>query len=92
MYRLGLEAILGLRRVGGLLRIDPCIPRHWPSYELIYRNGTTLYRIQVDNPDGVNAGVRQTTLDGAVVPIGEIPLLRDGRQHEVHILMGQQHP
>jgi len=37
MYRLGLEAILGLRRVGEALHIDPCIPRDWSGYELTYR-------------------------------------------------------
>ena len=27
MYRLGLEAILGISRVGNALNINPCIPR-----------------------------------------------------------------
>jgi cyclic beta-1,2-glucan synthetase len=88
MYRLGLEAILGLRRVGKWLRIDPCIPKGWPGYELTYRDGETSYRIRVGNPDGVNRSVKQVTLDGGVLPEGEIPLLGDGRQHEVCVQMG----
>jgi cyclic beta-1,2-glucan synthetase len=88
MYRLGLEAILGLRRVGKWLRIDPCIPKGWPGYELTYRDGETSYRIRVENPDGVNRGVKQVTLDGEVLPEGEIPLLGNGRQHEVCVQMG----
>jgi cyclic beta-1,2-glucan synthetase len=88
MYRLGLEAILGLRRVGKALQIRPCIPRDWPSYELTYRNGETFYWIRVENPDGVNRGVKQVTLDGKVLSGGDIPLLDDGRQHKVHVLMG----
>jgi cyclic beta-1,2-glucan synthetase len=87
MYRLGVEAILGLRRVGDVLRIDPCIPRDWPGYELTYRHGETSYRIRVGNPDGVNRGVRVVTLDGEVLPGEEIPLLDDGQQHEVEVLM-----
>ena len=89
MYRLGLEAILGLRRVGKVLRIDPCIPKDWSGYELTYRDGETSYRIRVENPDGVNRGVKQVTLDGEVLSAGEIPLLGDGRQHEVCVLMAQ---
>ncbi|MFQ6100929.1 MAG: GH36-type glycosyl hydrolase domain-containing protein [Anaerolineae bacterium] len=87
-YRLGLEAILGLRRVGGTLRIAPCIPRNWPGYELTYRNGETSYSIRVDNPRGVNRGVEQVMLDGEILPGEEIPLLDDGRRHEVRVVMG----
>lgn len=88
MYRLGLEAILGLRRVGKWLRIDPCIPRDWSGYELAYRDGETRYQIYVENPDGVNRGVRQVTQDGEILPGGVIPLLGDGREHKVHVQMG----
>jgi cyclic beta-1,2-glucan synthetase len=88
MYRLGLEAILGLRRVGKILRIDPCIPKDWPGYELAYRDGETSYQIRVEKPAGINRGVKQVTLDGEVLPGGNIPLTADGQQHSVHVLMG----
>ncbi|MEA3397134.1 MAG: hypothetical protein U9R05_06695, partial [Chloroflexota bacterium] len=88
MYRLGLEAILGLRRVGKALQINPCIPKNWPGYELTYRDEETVYQIRVENPDGVNRGVKQVTLDGETLPGEEIPLLDDGRQHAVRVLMG----
>jgi cyclic beta-1,2-glucan synthetase len=92
MYRLGTEAILGLHKVGmdedhQVLRVDPCIPRHWPGYELIYRYGEAVYRIAVENPDGVNRGVKQVVLDGEVLPGDEIPLVDDGQEHTVHVLM-----
>jgi len=88
MARLGLEAILGLRRVGETLQINPCVPKNWQGYELTYRDGKTQVRIRVENPDGVNRGVKQVTLDGEVLPRKNIPLLDDGRQHRVHVLMG----
>jgi cellobiose phosphorylase len=88
MYRLGLEAILGLRRTGQTLKIDPCIPPGWPGYELIYREGQTSYRIRVHNPDGVNQGVRQVTLDGEELPEKAIPLLGDAAQHDVRVVLG----
>jgi len=89
MYRLGVEAILGLRRVGDTLRIDPCIPRGWPEYELSYRYGETWYRISVENPDGVNGGVRQVTLDGEKLGDSGVPLTDDGNHHQVRVVMGE---
>jgi len=88
MVRLGLEAILGLRRRGNSLQINPCIPRGWPGYELTYRHEGTVYHIRVENPGGVNRGVKQATMDGDSLPNEEIPLLGDGQRHEVRILMG----
>jgi len=88
MYRLGLEAILGIRRVGQALQINPCIPKSWTGYQVMYREGETTFQIRVENPSGVSRGVRQVTLDGKVLPGNEIPLLRDGNQHQAHVLMG----
>jgi len=70
------------------LRIDPCIPKSWSSYELTYRHAETIYQIHVENPEGVNRGVKQMTLDGEVLSDGEIPLLSDGRRHQVRVWMG----
>jgi cyclic beta-1,2-glucan synthetase len=88
MYRLGVEAILGLRRKGDTLLIDPCIPREWSGYALEYRHGETHYRIAVNNPKGVQRGVQRIDLDGEKLPTGEIPLLQDGGRHEIEVWMG----
>lgn len=88
MYRLGLEAILGIQRSGDRLRVEPCIPPHWPSYEVTYRYGDTTYVIRVENPLGVSAGVKQVTLDGEVLPNHEIVLRDDGGRHGVRVTLG----
>jgi cyclic beta-1,2-glucan synthetase len=88
MYRLGLEAILGLRTKGSTFTVSPCIPRDWPGYQLNYRDGETVYQISVRNPQAVNRGVRQVTLDGEALPSTDIPLLRDGKAHKVEVEMG----
>jgi cyclic beta-1,2-glucan synthetase len=80
MYRLGLEAMLGLRREGTALRLDPCIPKSWPGFTMTYR-----YEIQVENPTGGNRGVKQVLLDGQPQPNGSIPLQDDGRHHRVKV-------
>lgn len=89
MYRLGLEAMLGLQREGDILHIVPCIPKDWPSYEMEYRHGDTHYAIHVDNSRGVNTGVLFVILDGKTLVENAIPLLTDGRPHQVTIVMGE---
>jgi cyclic beta-1,2-glucan synthetase len=71
------------------LHIDPCIPRGWKGFEIAYRHGATLYRIAVENPNGVCRGVAVASLDG--VPIAGaavVPLSDDGRAHEVRVVLG----
>ncbi len=88
MYRLGLEAILGLRKVGDSLSFDPCIPSDWEGFSLTYRHGESLYRIRVENPQRVNRGVKQVVLDGQEVEDANISLLQDG-EHQVQIILGE---
>ena len=87
MYRLGLEAILGISRVGIALHINPCIPRDWPGFKVDYRFGTAHYKISVENPNGVNRGIKQIALDGKILPGNLIQLVDDGQPHEVYVLM-----
>ncbi|UCC75597.1 MAG: hypothetical protein JSW37_08720, partial [Anaerolineales bacterium] len=88
MYRVGLEAILGLRREGDVLYFEPCVPREWSEYSIRYRDGRTHYHIRIMNPQAVNRGVKQVSLDGGDLPGAKIPLLGDGKQHEVQVWMG----
>jgi cyclic beta-1,2-glucan synthetase len=90
MYRLGLEAILGLRRLGDVLCVDPCIPSTWSSYEMMYKFGGSTYQILVDNPEGVNCGVVEITMDGKSLVGSDIPLIDDGNVHTVHLRMGKR--
>jgi len=89
IYRLGLEGILGFRRQGSSLTIDPRIPPAWSSFEIHYRWGKSLYNIEIDNSEMVAQGVKQITLDGDEVPDGIIPLVEDGGKHEVQVKMGK---
>jgi cyclic beta-1,2-glucan synthetase len=88
LYRVGVESILGLQLLGDRLRINPCIARHWPRFEVTYRYRSTTYRITVENPNGVERGVRELRLDGQVQEAKEIGLVDDGREHAVRVVMG----
>ena len=90
MYRAGIEAILGLRRQGAFLLLAPCIPRHWPRFEIVFQHGSTRYEIAVENPHGVSRGITHAELDGQALPEGPIrvPLQDDGTGHKIRAVLG----
>jgi cyclic beta-1,2-glucan synthetase len=89
LYRAGLEWILGFRKRGAALCIDPCIPRDWERFEITYRHGGSVYRITVESPEGVCRGVSRVSLDGSLLS-GEalVPLSDDGLEHQVQVVLG----
>ena len=64
MLRDGIDYILGVRPEYEGLRIDPCIPAAWRSYKVTRRFRGVTFHIRVDNPQGVNKGVRRISLNG----------------------------
>jgi cyclic beta-1,2-glucan synthetase len=92
MYRAGLEWILGFRVRGSSLQLDPCIPAHWPGFEIAFRYRDTAYTIVVENPDRVSRGVYHVELDGLRLDGGSktIALVEDGNAHFVRVVLGRQ--
>lgn len=88
LYRVGIEAILGFHLKGDHLAIDPRIPGDWPGFEFSYRHRATCYRVVVENPDGVEHGARSATLDGRTIDPAAIPLVDDGVDHEIRVVLG----
>ena len=88
MYRIALERVLGLRRAGKTLTLQPCIPSHWSQFEINYRYLSSSYRIRVDNPERVSSGVVQLELDGKPVREGYVRLSDDGKAHELRVTLG----
>jgi cellobiose phosphorylase len=88
MYRLGVEAMLGFKKIGNLLRIEPVIPPAWDGFDLRYRYGETIYTIQVHNPDHVATHVRQLVVDKENITNMAITLVDDHRDHHVEVTMG----
>ena len=86
MYRIGLESILGFKLRGSELFIEPCVPASWREFTIEYRFGTASYVITVTNPDGVERGSAELSVDGSSVE-GGIPLVDDGARHEVTVLL-----
>jgi cyclic beta-1,2-glucan synthetase len=90
MQRAGIESILGLRVLGQSLRIDPCIPKAWPGFGILFRHRSANYDIRVENPRGVSTGVVLAELDGKA-PTGDLtlfPLADDGATHLIKVVLG----
>ena len=93
LYRGGLEAVLGFQLQGGKLRIDPCIPKDWPGFQLSYQHRgkqhMSRYEISVENPDKVCRGMTRIELDGQTLAIGDgVALADDGQTHRLRVVLG----
>jgi len=88
MYRVGLEHLLGIKKEGDKIIFDPCIPSTWREYSVEYRFGAAVYKITVKNPEARNKGVKSVSLDGKALEDAVLPLIDDGIEHNVEVLMG----
>jgi len=82
MYRTALEAILGFQQRGEFLYIEPCIPASWKEFTIEYRFRSSTYVIKVENPDGLQHGLAELTVDGRRSEKA-ISLVDDGKTHNV---------
>jgi cyclic beta-1,2-glucan synthetase len=90
MYRTAIEGILGITLRGAVLRVNPCIPRNWPSFEVTYKHASSRYRIAVENPHAVCRGIIRASLDGRDISVSpcDIALADDGSYHYARITLG----
>ena len=80
-----MESLLGLRREGQQLSIQPCLPPEWTSYDIHYRYIDTDYQISVTvqaAPD-VTSSLR---IDGALSENLFIMLENDQQNHIVEFM------
>jgi len=74
LWRVILEDILGVRREGETLRLDPCIPAEWDGFEIEIEIEGVQVEIRVQNPDRISKGVKRCLLNGLNVDPLRIPL------------------
>lgn len=79
--------ILGIQLSFDGLVVDPCIPADWPGFTVQRQWRDATYHITVQNPDGVEKGVKSVTLNGELVE-GAIAPQVDETVNEVIVLMG----
>jgi len=88
MHRLGWEWILGVHLDRGAWRFDPRVPKEWQHFEISLRRGDTVYAIRVENPEGVDHGVKRVVFDGEPRQEALIKPVDDHQTHHIEITLG----
>jgi cellobiose phosphorylase len=82
------EWVLGARRDYDGLLIEPCVPAAWKKFSIRRPFRGDVYEIEVENPKGVEKGVKELYVDGKPVVGNLIRPFGDGKTHKVRVLMG----
>jgi cyclic beta-1,2-glucan synthetase len=91
-WRLGVEGILGVRRVAGGVTLVPCIPPDWGRAEVRVRGPAGTLCISIEDPDGVGTGSTEILVDGEPSADAFVPFPSDGRDHRVVVRLQQARP
>ena len=82
------EWLLGARRDFKGLIIDPCLPSSWKKAFIKRPFRGAIYEIEIENPKGVNKGIKEIYLDGEKLETNLILPHKDGKIHKVKVIMG----
>lgn len=91
MFRAMIDYILGVHPTADGLRIAPAVDPSWTTFSLTRKFRGATYEIEFANPDGVETGVKEITLDGQPIEGTVLPLPTADR-HVVKVVMGARVP
>jgi N,N'-diacetylchitobiose phosphorylase len=87
-YFASTQYILGVRPDFDGLIVDPCVPPSWKKFSVTRQWRGAVYEITVNNPDGVQRGVRRIIADGKAVE--KLPILTAGSVCRAEVEMGEK--
>ncbi len=82
------QAILGVQPTLDGLRIDPCVRATVRHYRIRRQYRGATYEIEVENPLGMQCGVKAMLVDGAACPGNLIPVQAPGSTVHVRVMLG----
>jgi cyclic beta-1,2-glucan synthetase len=85
MYQALTYDVLGIKKIGNRLHIDPTIPSDWKEYTIDYKYKNTKYVIIVENPDKLTFGCESLMVDNDYQIGNSFELIDDGASHIVNI-------
>lgn len=85
IYKSGLESILGFKKKGDTLIIDPCIPNNWKEYSITYKYYETIYNIRFENIEDINIDNISINVDKKSIKGNVIKLNNDKLSHDVDV-------
>ena len=77
-YRVGVTEILGLKKIGKTLKIDPAMPVAWEKYQVTYHYLETIYEIEV-----IKGKKDMISVDGCTTEGDTLKLVNDKKTHKV---------
>lgn len=86
LYTAGLEYILGIKRRGKLLEIQPVISKDWEQYTVEYNYEKAKYIITVYNQNKKENGVQKIYLNNEIYNTNMIELFNEG-EHKVDVII-----
>ena len=87
-YYAATRYLLGIRPGFDTLVIDPCIPADWKGFHVTRKWRDAVYEIEVQNPNGVEKGVRTVLMDGTPLDGRTVPVQPPGTVHRIQVIMG----
>ena len=88
-YMMATEWMLGARRDFEGLKIDPCLPSSWKKCKIRRPFREATYEILIENPKGMEQGVKEIWVDGKKIEGKLIKPHKDGKSHKVRVVMGK---
>jgi cyclic beta-1,2-glucan synthetase len=88
LYRVALETILGFRKRGDSLVIDPRVPQGWDTFSIAYRHGSATYQIVVERGTDDQRPV-ELLENGRPLDGDAIHLVDDGATHQIVVRVRQ---
>lgn len=89
VYTIVTEWMLGIRKYVEGIRIDPHLPSSWKKAKIRRPFREAIYEILIENPKGVEHGVKEIYVDGKKIEGNLIKPHRDGKSHKVRVVMGR---
>ena len=86
-YKAGLEYILGLRIINGILSIKPAIASNWKGYSIRYEYKNSVYHIKVKNPNGNTTKVEKFIVNGEEKEEMQVKLVDNGKINEIEVIL-----
>jgi len=87
-YYAACYSVLGIQPQPDGIIFDPCIPSEWPGFSMHRRFRGKMLHIEVKNPDKVQKGVKQITVNNKLIQGNFIPINSLLPENEIIILMG----
>lgn len=81
------EGIMGVKHDYDGLRIEPCFPVAWECAQMTRHFRNADYHVVVRNPKHLEKAAVRITVDGTLISGNILPDFRDGKMHEIEVLL-----